>query len=144
MIYTYIMFNVIQGFQLCKLEGFVSAFRTFIGEIVEVHAPYKKSGPAFKIPKSKLERTKSFGIPGLDLKWVTGDNLRDIRSRGSTQTKTNGTKTNRTYAILNIGTREERLRELFNFKLHSISDAKRVQIKGKETEMMKLTFYLAV
>ena len=148
-LYTYIMFSVIQGFQLCKLEGFVSAFRGFIvggGGIAEAHAPFRKLGPAFKIPRSKLEKAKSSAFPGMDLKYVTGNNLREMRTNGSTQTKKSGTKTDRSYAILNIATtvREERLRELFDFKLYSIRDAKRVQIKGKETELMKLTVDTAV
>ena len=107
-----------------------------------VHAPFRKLGPAFKIGR----RQKSFAFPGMDLKYVTGNNLREMRTNGSTQTKKSGTKTDRSYAILNIATtvREERLRELFVFKLYSISDAKRVQIKGKETELMKLTFDTAV
>ena len=145
-VFTYIMFVAVGGFPHNMIEPFIKAFRSHLGgRATEVHAPGRRLGAMFRVPKSLLGKAKSFAFRSLDLRIFNDDDQGQVYMKSDMAGKgRSNSKTSKSYATLHLPAEvsHEKLQDIFDFKLHKISDAKRVQIKGKDTDSVKLIFDL--
>ena len=141
---TYILFTAIRGFPRNKVEPFIKAFRGFIGSAQEVVYPGRHLGAMFRVPASKVGKAKSFTFAGLDLHAYVGEDKGLVYKQADLAGKGRTPNATRSFATLHIAAdvSNAKLQDLFDFNLHKISDAKRVQIKGKDTDFVKMTFDL--